>query len=317
MVTNNSTLWKRRTSLTTDWVSFVTVNAEASLCLQSASTLLNAAGVQIVAMIAPRVVWVRINWGVIMLMQDWIVMETLSTILGVWSHSKACYHHRILNTIISNSLFNKTVSHFIWQYLVNALNLLAKVKVLWYLLNSLPHNCSINDIFGSHITTRHSRCGWSTITKRIFDEGIGWYLRSWGENLPDFECTLKLDRFDSLQWIKVRLIVLNWVLRKTGRSFLNLYTSYVTDFACVERGDVARATTDGPLTDYKRLVALDLRSAVRWLIPRETLSYERVDIDAKVDPTVSRYHGVGDPSVHLISDDTLGSIAEHQSSSTL
>ena len=85
----------------------------------------------------------------------------------------------------------------------------------------------------------------------------------------------------------------------------------------MESSDVARATTDCPLTDYKRLVALDLRSAVRWLIPRETLSYERVDIDAKVDPTVSRYHGVGDPSVHLISDDTLGSIAEHQSSSTL
>ena len=85
----------------------------------------------------------------------------------------------------------------------------------------------------------------------------------------------------------------------------------------MESGDVARATTDGPLTDYKRLVALDLRSAVRWLIPCETLSNERVDVDAKVDPTVSRYHGVGDPSMHLISDDTLGSIAEHQSASTL
>ena len=85
----------------------------------------------------------------------------------------------------------------------------------------------------------------------------------------------------------------------------------------MEGGDVSRTTTYGPLTDYKGLVALDLRSAVWWLIPRETLSYERVDVDAKVYPTVSRYHGVGDPSVHLISDDTLGSIAEHQSASTL
>ena len=201
MVTYNSTLWKWRTSLTANWVSFVTVNAEASLCLQSAATLLNAAWVQIVAMIAPWVVWVRINWSVIMLMQDWIVVETLSTILGVWSHSEACYHHRIFNTIISNSLFNKTVSHFIRQYLVNTLNLLAKVKVLRYLLNSLPYDCSINHIFSSHITTRHSRCGRSTITKRIFDKGISWDLRSWGKNLPDFECTLKLDRFDSLQRI--------------------------------------------------------------------------------------------------------------------
>ena len=85
----------------------------------------------------------------------------------------------------------------------------------------------------------------------------------------------------------------------------------------MEGGDVSRTTTDGPLTDDKRLVALDLRSAVWWLIPCETLSNERVDVDAKVNPTVSRYHGVGDPSVHLISDDTLGSIAEHQSASTL
>ena len=108
------------------------------------------------------------------------------------------------------------------------------------------------------------------------------------------------------------------VLLKACRSFLNLYTSYVTDFACVEGGNVARTTTDGPLTDHKGLLAaLDLGSAVGWWVPREALSYERVDVDAKVYPTVSRYHSVGDPSVHLISDDTLGSIAEHQSASTL
>lgn len=153
-------------------------------------------------MIAPRVVWVRIYWGVIMLMQDWIIVETLSTILSVWSHSKACYHHRILYTIIiSHTMFNKTVSHFIGQYLVNALNLLAKVKVLRYLLDSLPYNRSIDDVFSSHITTRHSRCGRSTITKRIFDEGFGWNLWSWCENLPDFECTFQLDRLNSLQRI--------------------------------------------------------------------------------------------------------------------
>ena len=215
-------------------------------------------------------------------MQDWIVVETLSTILSVWCHSKACYHHRILNTIISsNSLFNETVSHFIGQYLVNALNLLAKVKILWYLLDSLSHDCGLNDVFGPHITTWHSRCGWSTITERIFNEGFSWNLRSWCENLPDFECALKLDRFDSLQGIYIRLVVLSCVLLKAGRSFLNLYTSYVADFASVEGGDVTWTTADGPLTDHKGLLAaLDLGSAVGWWIPREALSYERVDIDA-------------------------------------
>ena len=153
-------------------------------------------------MIAPRVVWVRIYRGVIMLMQDWIIVETLSTILSVWSHSKACYYHRILNAIIcSNPLFNKTVSHLIGQYLVNALNLLAKVKILWNLLDSLPDNRGLNDVLGAHVSTWHSRCGWSTITKRIFDKGFGWNLWSWCENLPDFECTFQLDRFDCLQRI--------------------------------------------------------------------------------------------------------------------
>ena len=86
----------------------------------------------------------------------------------------------------------------------------------------------------------------------------------------------------------------------------------------MECGDVARSTSDGPLADYKRLLAAcDLRSAVGWLIPCETLSYERVDVDAKVDPAIPRYHGIGDPSVHLIRHNTLGSIAEHQSASAL
>ena len=80
-------------------------------------------------------------------------METLSAILSVRCHSKACYHHGILYTIISNSLFNKTVSHFVGQYLVNTLNLLSKVEILRYLLDSLPYNSGINDIFGSHIAT--------------------------------------------------------------------------------------------------------------------------------------------------------------------
>ena len=90
-----------------------------------------------------------------------------------------------------------------------------------------------------------------------------------------------MDRFDSLQGIYIRLVVLSCVLLKAGRSFLNLYTSYVADFASVEGGDVTWATADGPLTDHKGLLAaLDLGSAVGWWIPREALSYERVDVDA-------------------------------------
>ena len=80
----------------------------------------------------------------------------------------------------------------------------------------------------------------------------------------------------------------------------------------MESGDVARATTNGPLTNHKGLLAaLDLRSAVGWRVPRETLSYERVNIDAEVYPTIPRHHLVGDPSVHLIRHDALGPIAEH------
>ena len=86
----------------------------------------------------------------------------------------------------------------------------------------------------------------------------------------------------------------------------------------MESGDVARATADGPLTDHKGLLAaLDLGSAVGWRVPRETLSYERVYINAKVDPTIPRHHLVGDPSMHLIRDDALSPIAEHKPASTL
>ena len=60
-----------------------------------------------------------------------------------------------------------------------------------------------------------------------------------------------------------------------------------------------------------------LRCAIRAIRPREELANERVDIDAKVEPSVPLDHDVRDSGVHLIHLDRLCPVAEHQPSPCL
>ena len=56
MIANNATLWKWRTTLATNGISFIAMDTEAGLGFQCTTGLFNATRVQIVAMITPRVV---------------------------------------------------------------------------------------------------------------------------------------------------------------------------------------------------------------------------------------------------------------------
>ena len=81
----------------------------------------------------------------------------------------------------------------------------------------------------------------------------------------------------------------------------------------MEGGNVTTSSADMSLAGHRVLISCDLRCPVSR-IPRETLFDERVDIDAKIDPTITHDHCVRYPSMHLISYDTLSLVTEHQSS---
>ena len=84
--------------------------------------------------------------------------------------------------------------------------------------------------------------------------------------------------------------------------------------------DVATATSDGPLglipLGLDHLAGLCHRCAIWGRIDstrahRETLPYERIDIQAEVGPAISPYLPIWNAYVHLVRYDALCSIANH------